>query len=103
MDDDIIVVKNVKLKFISNKTDNYDNEITWFKIDKNSIGKFSVLKKDGYKLPYFESNDGKILLKVKSKNVKIDELKNDIVIICDIGFKYYKIGDYEGYYVSKLS
>ena len=45
----------------------------------------------------------KTLLKVKSKNVKIDELKNDIVIICDIGFKHYKMNDFEGYFVNKLS
>jgi len=103
MDDDITVVKNVKVRFLSTKEDNYNNSICWFKVDKGSINKFSALKKDGFKLPYFESNDGKTLLKVKSKNVKIDDLKNDVVISCDIGFKYYKMGDFEGYYVSKLS
>ena len=103
MDDDITVVKNVKVKFLSTKEDNYNNSICWFKVDKGSINKFSVLKKDGYKLPYFESNDGKTLLKVKSNNVKIDDLNNDVVISCDMCFKYYKINDFEGYYVSKLA
>jgi hypothetical protein len=39
----------------------------------------------------------------KHSSVKIDELKHDTVIICDIGFKYYKMNDFEGYYVNKLS
>ena len=43
------------------------------------------------------------LLKVKSQNVKIDDLTNDVVISCNIGFKYYKMNDFDGYYVSKLS
>ena len=82
---------------------NYNNSICWFKIDKNSINKLSVLNKVGYKLPYFETEDFKTLLKVKSKHVKIDELKNDVVIACDIGFKYYKMNDVQGFYVNKLS
>ena len=96
MDDDFTVVKNVKVRYLSTKEDTYNNSICWFKVDKGSINKFSA-KKDGYKLPYFESNDGKTLLKVKSKNVKIDDLKNDVVISCDIGFKYYKMNDVQGY------
>lgn len=103
MDDDITVIKNVKVRFLSSKTDKYDNEIIWFRIDKNSISKLSSLNKVGFNLPYFETNDGKTLLKVKSKYVKINDLKNDIVISCDLSFKYYKMNDVQGYYVNKLA
>ena len=103
MDDEITVAKNVKVRYLTTKMDKYDNEIIWFKIDKTSIGKLSVINKVGFKLPYFETDDGKTLLKIKSKNVKINDLKNDVVISCDISFKHYKMNDIEGYYVYKLS
>lgn len=67
------------------------------------ISKFSAINKVGFKLPYFETNDGKLLLKVKSKNVKINELKKDEPITCEVHFKHYKMEDFEGYYVCKLS
>ena len=103
MDDEITVIKNVKVRYLTTKMDKYDNEIIWFKIDKTSIDKLNVLNKVDFKLPYFETDDGKTLLKVKSKNVKINDLKNDVVISCDIGFKYYKMNDVQGCYVNKLS
>ena len=125
MDDEITVIKNVKVRYLTTKMDKYDNEIIWFKIDKTSIDKLVVLNKVGFKLPYFETDDGKTLLKVKSKNVSIDDIKpcdipyfdnddkktfkkvksktDNIIIACDICFKYYKINDIEGFYVYKLS
>ena len=45
MDDDITVVKNVKVRYLSTKEDNYNNSICWFKVDKSSINKLSGLKK----------------------------------------------------------
>ena len=81
MDDEITVIKNVKVRYLTTKMDKYDNEIIWFKIDKTSIDKLAVLNKVGFKLPYFETDDGKTLLKVKSKNVNIDDIKP-----CDIPY-----------------
>ena len=102
MDDDIITVKNVKVRFLCTKEDKYENEITYFKLAKNMENKFTALNKVGFKVPYFETNDGKFLLKVKHKNVKINELKKDEPINCEVHFKYYKMSDFDGYYVSKL-
>ena len=45
MDDDITVVKNVKVRYLSAKEDTYNNSICWFKVEKGSINKFSALKK----------------------------------------------------------
>ncbi len=102
--EDKVGIKNIKLEFIVSKIDKYENEITYFKIvDKNMDNKFSSINKDKFNLPYFKTNDGKYLLKVKTKYVKIDDLNKDMTYICDLTFKYYKMGDVEGYYVSKLS
>jgi hypothetical protein len=104
MDDDKIVIKNLKLEFITKKKDNYNNEQVYFKIkEKNVESKFTIIDKDGHNVPYFKSKDGKYLLKVKSKYVKLsDELDKDMVYICDAELKYYKMNDIEGYYVTKL-
>lgn len=51
---------------------------------------------------FFLTDDGKYLLKVKSKYVKLEDLNKDMTYICDLDLKYYKMGDGEGYYVSKL-
>ena len=89
--EDIIIVKNVKLLFIVTKENKYENEISYFKLAKNMENKFTALNKVGFKVPYFETTDGKFLLKVKHKNVKINELKKDEPITCEIHFKYYKL------------
>ena len=82
--------------------DNYNNEQVYFKILKRQEIKFTAINKDGFTLPYFKSQDGKMLLKVKSKYVKIDDLNKDNNYICDLECKYFKMGEVEGYYVSKL-
>ena len=41
-------------------------------------------------------------MKVKSKYVKLNEPKKDLPVIVDIEFKYYKMNDVEGHYVSML-
>ena len=78
--------------------------ISRFKIkEKNVESKFATINKDRHNVPYFKSQDGKSLLKVKSKYVKLpDELDKDMAYICDLKLKYYKMGEVEGYYVSKL-
>ncbi len=105
MSSDKTVIKNLKIEYITQKVDNYNNETTYFKIiDKHIDNKFAVVNKDGYKLPYFKSNDERnYLLKVKSKYVKIEDLNKDMTYIVDLDLKYYKMNGVEGYYVSKLS
>ena len=46
--EDKIIVKNCKVEFLTTKTDNYDNDITYFKlVDKTIETKYvSVMKPD---------------------------------------------------------
>ena len=103
MDDEIIVIKNVRVVYITTKQDRYNNEQAYFKIkDKNIEPKFSPIIKDGFNLPWFKSDKGQYILKVKSKYVKLNEPKKDLPVIVDIDFKYYKMNDVEGHYVSSV-
>ena len=104
MDDDKVVIKNFKLEWITNKKDNYDNEMSYFKIKKETIdNKFALINKENYKSPYFMTKENKYLLKVKTKYIKLNELNKDMIYLCDADFKYYKMEDCEGYYISKLA
>ena len=103
MEDDKIVIKNVKVEYITTKTDNYDNEICYFKLrDKNVDSKFAAVMKDGFRLPWFKSDKGYYLLKVKSKYNKAKQLHKEEVVLVELVFKYYKMNDSEGVYVSNL-
>ena len=103
MDDEKVIIKNIKLEWITTKKDNYDNEMSYFKIKKETIdSKFTLINKEGCKLPYFITKENKYLLKVKTKYVKLNELNKDMIYICDAECKYYKMDECEGYYVSKL-
>ena len=47
-----IVIKGVKLTYLTTKTDAYKNENVYFKLSKKDIEtKFSKLNIEGYKLP----------------------------------------------------
>ena len=105
MADEKVVIKNVKVKYLSTKQDKYDNETSYFKIkDKNIEQKFATLIKVDYKMPWFKSENGQTILKVKSKYVKLKdgELKKEELVVVDITFKYYKFNDVEGFYVCVL-
>ena len=103
MDDEITVIKNVRVVYITTKNDRYNNEQAYFKIkDKNIEQKFSSIMKDGFNLPWFKSDKGQYVLKVKSKYVKLNDPKKDIPIIVDLDFKYYNMNDLQGFYVSMI-
>ena len=61
MDDEILVIKNAKLEYITTKTDNYDNEVSYFKIkDKVVEQKLEKYKDEPeFKLPIFNMEKGK--------------------------------------------
>jgi len=104
MADEKVVVKNVRVEYLSTKQDKYDNEMSYFKIkDKNIDQKFGTIK-ENYNLPWFKSENGQTILKVKSKYVKLKdgELKKEDLIAVDITFKYYKFNGVEGFYVCVL-
>ena len=98
-----MVFYKIKVAYLSTKTDNYDNDITYFKISTKDIeGKLSKLKMDGYKLPWFKTADGKYTLKVKTKYVNVPDLEKMKVYSLNISFMYYSIDGKDGYYVKSI-
>ena len=70
---------------------------------KNIDQKFIALIKDNFKNPWYKTDKGQTILKVKPKYMKLKEAKKEEVIVVDISFKYYKMNDVKGYYVSALN
>ena len=63
-----IVIKGVKVTYMTTKTDLYKNEYSYCKISEKDIDtKFNKVSVDGYKLPWFAGDNGKYILKVKFK------------------------------------
>jgi hypothetical protein len=103
MDDEKVLIKSLKVEYISTKIDAYDNELCYFKFrDKTIDSKLAVLIKEGFKYPWFKTDKGQTILKIKKKYMKLKETNKEEVVIVDLSFKYYKINDKEGYYVSGL-
>ena len=101
--EDKILIKNCKVEFVTTKTDNYDNDISYFKLlDKNIDQKYSALMKNDFKLPWFKTDKQTNILKVKPKYINKNEFVKDNTYLVDITFKYYKYNDVEGFYVSQL-
>ena len=68
MDEEKVVIKNVKAEYITTKTDKYENEICYFKMkDKTCELKFAPLMKDSYILHWFKTDMGSISVKSKNK------------------------------------
>ena len=103
MEEENILFKNIRVEFLSTKTDHYNNEISYFKIkDRNIDQKFKLIMKDNFKLPWFKTDKNQNILKVKRKYVKLKDLVKDKETVVDINFKYYEINDTEGYYVGSI-
>ena len=104
MEDEKVGIKTVRVEYITTKTDKYENEIIYFKLrDKNIDSKFATLIKPSYILPWFKSYKGHYILKVKTKYCKMKELKKEETVLVDVIFKYYKMNDIQGYYVSSIA
>ena len=99
-----IIIKNVKLTYLSTKTDSYNNENVYFKVSTKDIQtKLNKLVVEGYKLPWFKGSDDKFLMKAKLKNVKLPDFIKQNIYITNISFKYYNMDGFEGYYVSTIN
>jgi hypothetical protein len=103
MDDEKVLIKSLKVEYISTKIDAYDNELCYFKFrDKTIDTKLAVLIKEGFKYPWFKTDKGQTILKIKKKYMKLKETNKEEIVIVDLSFKYYKMKDNEGYYVCGL-
>ena len=80
-------------EYLSTKTDNYDNEVSYYKIiDKNYKSKMSnILKEvcDEVKMPFWKTEEGEYILKVKKKYTPKKTPDVNEVVTVNSMFKYY--------------
>ena len=84
---DNIFVKDLKVKFISSKVDNYDNMISYFKVvDKDIKKKLKMVNKmsDTIYKPFWITDDNETMMKIKTKHIKRKDLIQNNEYICDI-------------------
>ena len=103
MSEELITIKKIRVEYLSTKQDKYNQDISYFKKKDFDIdARFSIIKREGYVVPMFKSENGVYILKTKQKYVKLKEPKRDEIVTVDIGFHYYKMNNIEGYYVRSL-
>ena len=105
-------VNGLTTEYLSSKKDNYDNEISYFKvIDKNYKNKMSgILSQscDECKMPFWKTEDGEYILKVKSKYCPKKVMFNNEIVTMNTTFKYYCMNaddnsSLQGYYAKIIS
>ena len=67
---DNLIIKELKVKFIRSKVDNYDNMISYFNIvDKEAKKKLKLVNKlsDTLYKPFWTTDEKEMMLKVKTK------------------------------------
>ena len=86
-------VNGLVTEYLSTKTDNYDNEISYFKIiDKNIKSKMSGIlsqSSDECKMPFWKTEDGEYILKVKNKYCPKKVIDVNDIVTLNMTFKYY--------------
>lgn len=100
-----ICIKELKVKFISSKVDNYDNMISYFKIDDPGVKKklklVNKLSESLYK-PFWITDKKEMMFKVKTSNIKRKDLIKSNDYICDIDLMPYYVektaNELKGYY-----
>ena len=63
----------------------------------------SALTKEGCKLPWFKTEKGVTILKVKQQYVKLPGPKKDETTTTDLNLCYYELEGNEGYYIKSIS
>ena len=93
-------VNGLTTEYLSSKKDNYDNEISYFKvIDKNYKNKMSgILSQscDECKMPFWKTEDGEYILKVKNKYCPKTVLDVNDIVTLNMTFKYYCMNKEDG-------
>ena len=101
-------VNSLTTEYLSTKTDKYDNEVSYYKIiDKNYKNKMSAIlsqQSDECKVPFWKTEDGEYILKVKKKYTPKTTLEVNDIVTLNLMFKHYCMetdGEklLQGYYV----
>ena len=88
-------VNGLVTEYLSTKKDNYDNEISYFKVvDKNIKNKMSGIlsqvSDDGLvKMPFWKTEDLEYILKVKTKYCPKKVIVNNDIVTMNLTFQYY--------------
>ena len=105
----IIRIDDLVVEYLSIKTDNYNNEICYFKITdssfRNKLKPIIVLSEDKeLKMPFWITEKLEYIFKVKSKFIisKTELIKNSLYSI-NINFEFYQMDDVNKGYYSKIS
>jgi hypothetical protein len=75
---DNLIIKELKVKFISSKVDMYDNMISYFKIlDKEAKKKLKLVNElsDTLYKPFWTTDEKEMMLKVKTRHIQRKDLK----------------------------
>ena len=101
-------VNGLTTEYLSTKTDKYDNEVSYYKIiDKNYKNKMSAILSqqcDECKMPFWKTEDGEYILKVKKRHTPKTTLDVNDIVTVNLMFKHYcmETNDdklLQGYYV----
>ena len=101
-------VNGLITEYLSTKTDKYDNEVSYYKIiDKNYKNKMSAILSqqcDECKMPFWKTEDGEYILKVKKKYAPKTTIEVNDIVTLNLMFKHYcmETSDdklLQGYYV----
>ena len=96
--DEYVTFKKINLKYISTKTDKFDNEIAYYEVLNDDFTETMKAAKDDVKKPYFKG-DKNYIIKIKTKYLEENQ-KTSLVV--DIDMKFYSFDLYSGYYVTKF-
>ena len=96
---DGIVLKNLNLKYLTTKTDKYDNEYSYYSILNDNIKNIATKLSDSKRLPYFLGSDN-FILKIKTKYLTEEKKSSGKFIV---NMKEYEYNEYTGYYVNSAS
>ena len=101
-----VTINELIVEYLSTKKDNYDNEVSYFKIVdpafRAKLKPLSSLNEEGLlKMPIWLTDKTEHILKVKSKFVNTsEELVKNALYIININFEFYHMeqNDLKGYY-----
>ena len=59
MTEELITIKKIRVEYLSTKQDKYNQDVSYFKIKDFDIDtRFAIIKREGYIVPMFKSENG---------------------------------------------
>ena len=96
-----LTLNKIKLKYLSTKKDNYNNENHFYVIESKGFEDVVATVPEDFKVPWFNGKKN-IILKVKSRWLKGNK-KATVGGVGDISMKEYDYEGTKGYYVNGIA